>query len=110
MAPLGPADQDEPVPVPASPPFAPGAPRWPGGAAQDSGRLGTLSLRIQPGDASVVIDGETWRGSQGDRLTVQLPEGTHQLRIEKPGFQPFAVDVNVVSGQTTSLNVSLNGR
>ena len=38
---------------------------------------------------------------------IQLAEGAHRVRIEKPGFQTFAVDVDVRAGETTSFNVSL---
>ena len=56
----------------------------------------------------VYIDGEPWRGPQTqDRLVIQLAEGSHRVRIEKPGFQTFAVHVDVRAGETTSFNVSL---
>ena len=42
-----------------------------------------------------------------DRLSVELAEGRHQLRVEKAGLQTFAGDVDVKAGETTSLNVSL---
>ena len=83
-------------------------PPGPVGPPSYDSRLGTLSLRVQPGEATVVIDGESWRGPQSqDRLSVELAEGRHQLRVEKPGFRTFAVDVDVKAGETTSLNVSL---
>jgi hypothetical protein len=70
--------------------------------------VGTLALRVQPADANVYVDGEAWRGPLGqDRLQIQLSEGSHRVRIEKAGFQPFAVDVDVRAGETTSFNVSL---
>ena len=78
------------------------------GRTPDATRAGTLALRVQPRDATVLVDGEPWRGPQTqDRLVIQLAEGTHRVRIEKPGFQPFAVDVDVRAGETTSFNVSL---
>jgi PEGA domain-containing protein len=65
-------------------------------------------LRVQPGDATVYIDGEPWRGPQTqDRLVIQLAEGSHRVRVEKPGFQTFSVDVDVRAGETASFNVSL---
>jgi hypothetical protein len=70
--------------------------------------VGTLALRVQPGDAGVVVDGEPWRGPQTpDRIVIQLAEGPHRVRIEKAGFQTFAVDVELRAGETTSLNVQL---
>jgi hypothetical protein len=38
---------------------------------------------------------------------VPLPEGTHQIRVEKGGFRPFAVEVEIKPGETTTFNVSL---
>ena len=70
--------------------------------------MGSLTLRVQPVDATVLVDGEPWRGPQAqDRLVIQLAEGPHRVRMEKPGFQSFAVDVDVRAGETTSFNVSL---
>ena len=86
-----------PAPLPAVRNRAPG-----------STHLGTLVLRVQPGDASVLVDGEPWRGSQSqDRLVIPLAEGAHRVRVEKAGFQVFAVEVDVRAGETSSFNVSL---
>jgi hypothetical protein len=100
-----------PRPLPAYP----GMPAQPGvppvaepGRGPEGARTGTLALRVQPADATVFVDGEVWRGPQTqDRLVIQLAEGAHRVRIEKPGFQAFAVDVDVRAGETTSFNVSL---
>jgi hypothetical protein len=87
-------------------PVQPGTPE--GTRAPDQARRGTLALRVQPDDATVLVDGEPWRGPQTqDRLVIQLTEGAHRVRVEKPGFQPFTVDVDVRAGETTSFNVSL---
>ena len=105
LMPLAPGEAEEPQPVPRATPMGPAtaAPPGPGAA-----RAGTLSLRVQPADASISIDGELWRGPQGqDRLVVQLPEGVHPLRVEKPGLQPFTTEVDIRAGETTSMNVSL---
>jgi hypothetical protein len=115
LDPLMPGDIAEPQPVPRAMPAYPGVPGVPGvpptvdsGARIPEGRAGTLALRVQPGDATVLIDGEPWRGPQTqDRIVIQLAEGPHRVRIEKSGFQTFAVDVDVRAGETTSFNVSL---
>jgi hypothetical protein len=115
LVPLGPGDTGEPQPVPRAMPPTPG-PQMPGAPmpsvpAMDTERIGTLALRVQPGDANVYIDGELWRGPQGsqarDRLVIQLGEGAHRVRVEKPGLQSFAVEIDVRAGETTSFNVSL---
>jgi hypothetical protein len=109
LVPLAPGENEEPQPVPRAIPQMPapgGGP--PAQAPADSSRAGTLTLRIQPIDANVYIDGEPWRAPQGqDRLVVQLTEGQHRVRVDKPGLQPFTTEVDVRAGETTSLNVSL---
>jgi len=107
LVPLGPGEAGEPQPVPRAMPPVPGGPvPFPPGA--EASRGGTLALRVQPGDAGVYIDGELWRGPQGqDRLVIQLAEGSHRVRVEKSGFQSFEVQVDVRAGETTSFNVSL---
>ena len=98
LDPLLPGETQEPQPVPRAVPPPPVMPA----------RVGTLALRVQPNDATVLVDGEPWRGPQTqDRITMPLAEGVHRVRIEKPGFQTFAVDVDVRAGETTSFNVTL---
>lgn len=115
LEPLLPGETPEPQPLPRALPAYPGMPGQPGappvadsGRAPEGTRAGTLALRVQPADATVLVDGEPWRGPQTqDRLVIQLAEGAHRVRVEKPGFQAFAVDVDVRAGETTSFNVSL---
>jgi hypothetical protein len=110
MVPHTAGEADEAVPVPLMPQMrGRGAPPGPiMQPAPQSSRYGTLTMRVQPADANVLIDGEPWRGAQPqDLIAVQLGEGRHHLQIEKPGFQAFSVDVDVRAGETTSLNVSL---
>jgi hypothetical protein len=72
---------------------------------------GTLAIRVQPGNATVTIDGERWQGPQGEeRLLVQVAEGTHRIQIQKDGFETFSTDVTMRRGETTPLNVSLHTR
>jgi hypothetical protein len=107
-------DPPEPPPVPRALPAYPPVPGQRPPAPVESGltpagtRTGTLALRVQPGDATVLVDGEPWRGPQTqDRLVIQLAEGSHRVRVEKAGFQSFCVDVDVRAGETSSFNVSL---
>lgn len=110
---LLPGETPEPQPQPRAVPVYPGMPGQPGAApaverARVPGAVGTLALRVQPGDATVFVDGEPWRAPQTqDRLVIQLAPGLHRVRVEKPGFQTFAVDVDVRAGETASFNVSL---
>jgi hypothetical protein len=111
MAALAAGEADEPAPVPQLPPMTRPGPPPPGVMAPPAaraGQYGVLTLRVQPADARIFVDGEEWRGSQPqDRLSLQLGEGRHHLQIEKPGFQTFTGDVDLRAGETSTLNVSL---
>ena len=77
-------------------------------APPQASRFGTLAIRVQPGDAEVLIDGERWRGPDGDeRLIVQVSEGRHHVEVQKDGYLRFSTDVQVRLGETAPLNVSL---
>lgn len=120
LDPLAPGEAPEPQPIPRAMP-APGMPGQPGvppaaetGPGREGARVpgrtdvGTLALRVQPSDAAVLVDGEPWKGPiTQDRLVIQLTEGPHRVRVERPGFEPFVVDVDLRAGETTSFNVSL---
>ena len=88
--------------LPPSPPPS-GAPR-----SADASAYGTLSVRVQPAEADVLIDGEKWRGPEAqDRLIIEVAEGRHTVEIQKPGYRAYITDVQVRRGETTTLNVSL---
>jgi hypothetical protein len=71
-------------------------------------RGGTLVLRVQPGDADILIDGELSRGPAGDeRLVVQVLEGRHRVEIRKDGYVTFSGEVEVKAGDSQPVNVSL---
>ena len=71
-------------------------------------RSGTLAIRVQPGDAEVWVDGQRWQSPRAqDRQLILLGEGIHKLELKKAGFDTFAADVMVRSGQTTTVNVTL---
>jgi PEGA domain len=93
------------------PPTPPQAPRDnPRSGTQASG-YGTLAIRVQPGDAEVMIDGEMWRGPAGqDRLMVEVSEGPHTVQISKSGYRTYVTDVQVRRGETAPLNVSLRSQ
>ena len=134
MEPLGPGEVAEPRPVPLTPPtptIPPGPragqppprgpfgrppppnlppPNGPPGAAPPPDQLatGTLSIRVQPSDADVMIDGQPWRGPAGqDRIVIDASVGRHNIQIRKPGYVGYLTDVQVRRGETTTLDVSL---
>jgi len=74
----------------------------------DSSGFGTLNIRVQPGDATVIIDGERWDSPEGgSRLSVQLSAGPHRVEVRKDGFKPYMSTVQVRPGDTQALNISL---
>lgn len=76
--------------------------------APESRDFGTLNIRVQPGDAVVIIDGERWDSPEGgSRVIVQLAGGSHRVEVRKDGFKPYTSTVQIRPGETQSLNVSL---
>jgi hypothetical protein len=136
---LGAGEQTEERPQPANPPPAagqyPGAPgtpprypvppRGPMGrrapqpapppanapSGAQAGAYGSISVRVRPADADVMVDGEKWRAPQEpEPLTIDVPEGRHTIEIQKPGYVTYITEVEVHRGQTTPLNVSLRSQ
>ena len=68
---------------------------------------GGVAIRVQPGDAEIIVDGERWESPAGD-VTLQLNEGTHRVEVRKAGFRTYSAEVRVRRGETTTLNVSLS--
>jgi hypothetical protein len=84
------------------PPDRPGERRGP------EGSFGTLNIRVQPTDATVIIDGERWDGPEGgSRLAVQLAGGSHRIEVRKDGFKPYSSTIQIRPGETQALNISL---
>lgn len=105
-----PRDRDprDPYPPPPRDPRRTQPPDRPGDRSPERGDFGTLSVRVQPADAVVVIDGERWDSPEGgSRLIVQLSGGRHRIEVRKDGFKPYASTVEIRPGETQSLNISL---
>ena len=117
MEPLAPGEAAPERPTPRTPPAAqgpqqiydalgrpighgsPSAPTATGG--------GAIAIRVQPGDAVILVDGERWQSSSNDRLEIQVSPGPHRIEVHKDGYQPFITSVNVRPGETAAVNVSL---
>ena len=74
----------------------------------ESGEYGSLSMRVQPLDAEVIVDGEPWRSPEAGSLTLQLADGLHRVTVRKDGYRVYNAEVRVRRGEATSLNVSLS--
>ena len=108
MVPLGAGEPAEPRPVPAEVPQGSAPPVRPSGDLAPASRFGTLSIRVQPGDAEVLVDGKRWSGPvEQDRLVIQVSEGSHRIQVHRDGYQQFSTDVQARAGETATLNVSL---
>ncbi len=78
-----------------------------GAGARESGEFRTLSLGVQPSDATVLIDGERWDWPDTQtRLVVRLPDGNHRIEIAKEGFDRYVETIRIRRGETFSLNAS----
>ena len=138
MHPLGAGDVAEPRPVEPPPPAQPqagpagppqgrpggyppppqrgGPPPRPEGPPQggpppqgDRSDAATFSVRVQPANADVLIDGERWEGPSNDeRLVVQVAPGRHHIEVRRDGYRTYQSDVDVRPGETSTLNVSLS--
>ena len=135
MVPLGPGEIAEPRPAEPPPPQnTPGAPpaggpnRYPPqppGAPSPQGAYPppqgaypppgdrsqsmSLSIRVQPADAEVFIDGERWQGAAGDeRLIVQVAAGVHHVEARREGYRTYQSDITVRPGETSTVNISLS--
>jgi hypothetical protein len=68
---------------------------------------GTLELRLQPADAEVLVDGQSWQRSGADRVTIDLSEGNHSVQVRKSGYVGYLTDVDIRPGETATLDVNL---
>lgn len=116
MVPLASGETAEPRPLPpAAPPGPPEPQAGPFGPPPIQGPpvpyppSGTLSVRVQPANAEVIIDGERWEGPGGnDRLDVQVSAGSHHVEVRRDGYRTYETDIAVRPGETSPLNVSLS--
>jgi len=102
------------APQGAYPPPPPGAPQGaypppgPGPVTRsEPGGSASLSIRIQPANAEVLIDGERWESSGDERLVVQVAPGVHHVEARRDGYRTYVSDINVRPGETSNVNISL---
>jgi hypothetical protein len=70
--------------------------------------FGSLTVRVRPSSAEVLIDGERWVSPENSAaLIVQLPPGRHTVELRAQGYRGFSTTVDIRRGETTPVNVSL---
>lgn len=70
--------------------------------------FGTLSMRVQPADAEMLIDGERFPGSASEKpIAIQLATGRHKIEIRKDGYRSYVQDVLIGRDRTLTLSVKL---
>ena len=62
---------------------------------------------MQPADAEVLVDGQSWQRSGADRVTIDLSEGNHNVQVRKNGYVGYLTDVEIRPGETATLDVNL---
>lgn len=78
------------------------------GGDRPASPFGVLTLRVDPPDAQVLVDGEAWLALQGRRdLVIHVPAGAHTLEVRREGYQTFKTGLELAEGGTTTLNVTL---
>jgi len=76
--------------------------------ADDRGEFGTLSIRVMPSDATILIDQQAWDRPRGDdRFSIELGEGSHHVEIRKAGYTTYARTIDVPRGRSVVVNVAL---
>jgi len=73
-------------------------------SAQNGKPTGKLKITVSPKQAYVFVDGNAIRdGSQ----TIELSEGKHSVGVYNYGYVPQTKDVDITSGKSTDMSVSL---
>ena len=97
-----------PMPPPEQAPYGRTQPPPDRNRVEMGGGFATLSLRVQPEDAVIQIDGQRWDSAEGgSRLIVQLAAGQHRIEVRKDGFRPYSTTITIRPGEPQSMNISL---
>ena len=67
-------------------------------------RVGVLTVRAQPGDAEIFVDGQS-RGS--GTATLNLSSAPHRLEVRKEGYQTYSREVTPRPGYPQTIDVRL---
>jgi len=76
----------------------------PTAAAAPTASMATLAVSVQPSGATVYIDNQR----QGETpLTLQLPAGRYNVRVQHAGYEPLEREVTLHAGRATTLTQPL---
>ncbi len=76
--------------------------------AREQGQIGGILLRTGQANVTVLVDNfQFGRTSNSGDLRIPLPPASYDIRLEKPGFQPLIVPVNVLQDQESQISVKL---
>ena len=67
---------------------------------------GKLQLSVEPEDASVYVDG-AFRGTGREAASLRLAPGRHRIEVVRPGFRTSESEIDVPTGETTRVKVTL---
>ena len=68
----------------------------------------SLSVKSNLADATITVDGRYM--GKTDTANINVSPGTHRVRVEKDGYEPYSRSVNINSGRSLSLFVDLSRR
>jgi PEGA domain-containing protein len=108
--PANPPSNSPRAPSATTPPAPPG--NGSGGQGANAPRAsqgaGTLGIRVQPADAEIIVDGQPWRVPAGqDRVEIDTSDGLHTVQIRKLGYVGYLTEIEVRSGETANVDVTL---
>jgi hypothetical protein len=70
----------------------------------DNPDMGTIYISSNPGEADIIIDGETVGKT---RREIEIPTGFYEIEIKKEGYSPWAKWMEVEEGENPTLRVRL---
>ena len=69
------------------------------------GFIGGLKIEVSEAGAAISVDGKD--SGEGPTATITVDVGKHEILVKKPGFKEWKGEVNVVSGKTKKVIVTL---
>jgi hypothetical protein len=70
---------------------------------------GWMTFVCMPGCDDVILDGKRSLGKGKEYVSIAVPEGSHEVTLKRAGVPDKVMPVNVIAGQTTAFNVSMEG-